>query len=145
MRFALSLAGDAVLSDVAVAVFVTVVPSRLAVGRARIVTVAVVLTGSEPKAQLTAVWLPEGAVVHVPCDVVTEAKSRPTGSVSARVALDAVEGPLLRTWILKPASVPRLIVPVRAALLTPRTALGDAPASTLAVSLSSAGLFASVG
>ena len=109
------------------------------------VTVAVVLAGSDPNAQVTAVWLPVGAVVHVPCEVVTEAKSRPAGSVSASVAFVAVEGPLLRTWILNPPCVPRLMVPVNAALLTTRTALGEAPASTLDESLRRAGLSASVG
>ena len=84
-------------SEVAVAVFVTVVPSRLTSGRARMVTVAVVLTGSEPKAQLTASWEPDAAAVQVPCEVVTEANSSPTGSVSASVAFVAVDGPVLRT------------------------------------------------
>ena len=128
---ALSEAGDAVTSEVAVAVFVTVVPRSDASARTRTVMTAPYPAAIEPSAQVIAVWLPLGAVVHAPWDVVIAANASPAGSVSVMVAFVAVDGPLLRTWILNPPSVPRLIVPASAALLTESTALGEAPAAAV--------------
>ena len=55
----------------------------------------------------------------------------PAGATAVMVAFVAVDGPLLRTWILDPPCVPRLIVPDSAALLTESTALGEAPAAAV--------------
>lgn len=123
---AVSVAGVGVRSEVAEAVFVTVVPAIEREGRARIVIDVLPPTASVPTLHVTTVVPPEpGAVEQPPCPATAEEKVNPAGSVSVTVVLVEADGPSLRTCSLKPPRLVALIVPVSAALVRRSVELGS--------------------
>ena len=145
-RSAVSVVGVSAVSESAVAVLVTVAPSSDMSGRARTVTVTVLLAAMVPSAQVRMVVPPApGAAEQLPWVAVEVSYTSPAGRVSTNVVPVDADGPSLRTSMRKSALSPTLTVPSSDALLMVRLELAVCPPSTSDALLMSAGLAGSLG